>query len=206
VEYELDGINQMQVNTTAGLTFAKGLRSIVRQDPDVILIGEIRDQETADIAIQSALTGHLVFSTLHTNNAAGAIARLLEMGAEDYLLASSIIGIMAQRLVRVLCPRCKEPYAMPEELRRRFDLDGGEIYRAKGCAHCGQTGYRGRVAIFELLEMDDEIRELILLRKSSAALTAAGVAKGMRLLRDDGLAKVRAGLTSLDEVIRVAGG
>lgn len=206
VEYELDGINQVQVNTTAGLTFARGLRSIVRQDPDVILIGEIRDQETADIAIQSALTGHLVFSTLHTNNAAGAVARLLEMGAEDYLLASSIIGIMAQRLVRVLCPHCKEAYTMPDGVRQRFGLDGGEIFRPKGCAHCGQTGYRGRVAIFELLEIDDEIRELMLLRKSASALTAAGVAKGMRLLRDDGLAKVRDGVTSLDEVIRVAGG
>mgnify|MGYP000441424085 FL=1 len=187
VEYELDGINQVQVNTTAGLTFARGLRSIVRQDPDVILIGEIRDQETADIAIQSALTGHLVFSTLHTNNAAGAVARLLEMGAEDYLLASSIIGIMAQRLVRVLCPHCKEAYTMPGGVRQRFGLDGGEIFRPKGCVHCGQTGYRGRVAIFELLEIDDEIRELMLLRKSASALTAAGVAKGMRLLRDDGL-------------------
>ena len=208
VEYELDGINQVQVNTTAGLTFARGLRSIVRQDPDVILIGEIRDQETADIAIQSALTGHLVFSTLHTNNAAGAVARLLEMGAEDYLLASSIIGIMAQRLVRVLCPACKERHAMPDELRERLGLAMGReeaVYRPRGCDSCGQSGYKGRVAIFELLEIDDELRDLILLKKSSAALTAAGVAKGMRLLRDDGLAKVQAGLTSMEEVIRVAG-
>ncbi len=208
VEYELDGINQVQVNTTAGLTFAKGLRSIVRQDPDVILIGEIRDSETAEIAIQSALTGHLVFSTLHTNNAAGAVARLLEMGAQDYLLASSIIGIMAQRLVRVLCPRCKEPYTMPQELREKYGLDdaGAEVvYRPKGCDACSKTGYRGRMAIFELLEVDDEIRELMLLNKSSAALTAAGVSKGMRLLRDDGFDKVRQGVTSLEEVIRVTG-
>ena len=208
VEYELDGINQVQVNTTSGLTFAKGLRSIVRQDPDVILIGEIRDSETAEIAIQSALTGHLVFSTLHTNNAAGAVARLMEMGAQDYLLASAVIGIMAQRLVRVLCPRCREPYAMPRELREKFGLDpeGTEVvYRPKGCEGCSKTGYRGRVAIFELLEVDDEIRELMLKNQSAQALTAAGVAKGMRLLRDDGLDKVRQGVTSLEEVIRVTG-
>lgn len=208
VEYELDGINQVQVNTTAGLTFARGLRSIVRQDPDVILIGEIRDQETADIAIQSALTGHLVFSTLHTNNAAGAVARLLEMGAEDYLLASSVIGIMAQRLVRILCPLCKESYAMPKELQDRLGLilaQDEHVYRPRGCEHCGQSGYRGRVAIFELLEIDDELRELILLKKSASALTTAGINKGMRLLRDDGLAKVQAGITSVEEVIRVTG-
>lgn len=208
VEYELDGINQVQVNTTSGLTFARGLRSIVRQDPDVILIGEIRDQETADIAIQSALTGHLVFSTLHTNNAAGAVARLLEMGAEDYLLASSVIGIMAQRLVRVLCPHCKESYVVPGELRIRLGLDMGQgerLFRPKGCEKCSMTGYKGRVAIFELFEIDDEIREMILLKKSSSALTAAGVAKGMRLLRDDGLAKVVQGLTSIEEIVRVTG-
>ena len=208
VEYELEGINQVQVNKVSGLTFAKGLRSIVRQDPDVILIVEIRDQETADIAIQSALTGHLVFSTLHTNNAAGAVARLMEMGAEDYLLASSIIGIMAQRLVRVLCPACKETYDLPEELRRRFGFGTSEearVFRPTGCSRCAQTGYKGRVAIFELLEMNDEIREIILLKRSTAELTAAGLRAGMRLLRDDGLDKVRRGITSIEEMIRVTG-
>ena len=209
VEYELDGINQVQVNTTSGLTFARGLRSIVRQDPDVILIGEIRDKETADIAIQSALTGHLVFSTLHTNNAAGAVARLLEMGAQDYLLASSVIGIMAQRLVRVLCPHCRDSYDMPRELRTKYGLDEfgeGPVYRPRGCAKCSSTGYKGRVAIFELLEVDDEIREFILLNKTASALTAAGVSKGMRLLKSDGFEKVQKGITSVEEVIRVTGG
>ena len=208
VEYELEGINQVQVNKVSGLTFTKGLRSIVRQDPDVILIGEIRDQETAEIAIQSALTGHLVFSTLHTNNAAGAVTRLMEMGAEDYLLASSIIGIMAQRLVRVLCPVCKEVYDLPVELRPRFGFDpSGEarVFRPKGCSRCAQTGYKGRVAIFELLEINDEIREIILLKRSTAELTAAGLRAGMRLLRDDGLDKVRRGVTSIEEMIRVTG-
>ena len=208
VEYELEGINQVQVNTVSGLTFSKGLRSIVRQDPDVILIGEIRDQETAEIAIQSALTGHLVFSTLHTNNAAGAVTRLLEMGAEDYLLASSIIGIMAQRLVRVLCPACKEAYEIPGELRLRFGFDpSGEarVFRPKGCTRCAHTGYKGRVAIFELMEINDEIREIILLKRSTAELTQAGLRAGMRLLRDDGMAKVRRGVTSIEEMIRVTG-
>ena len=206
VEYELEGINQVQVNKVSGLTFAKGLRSIVRQDPDVILIGEIRDRETADIAIQSALTGHLVFSTLHTNNAAGAVTRLLEMGAEDYLLASSVIGIMAQRLVRVLCPACREPYDMPAELLRRYGAgDGARIYRPRGCARCAHTGYKGRVAIFELLEISDEIREIMLLRRGTSELTAAGLRAGMRLLRDDGMDKVRRGITSVEEIIRVTG-
>ena len=210
VEYELDGINQVQTNTKAGLTFSSGLRSIVRQDPDVILIGEIRDKETADIAIQSALTGHLVFSTLHTNDSAGAIARLLEIGVEDYLLASSVIGIMAQRLVRVLCPQCREAFIPEECLINRLELpftpdEDHPVYRPKGCDHCSMTGYRGRKAIFELLLITDDIRELILDNSSSIAIRNRGLENGMRLLRSDGWEKVRQGLTSIAEVLRVTG-
>lgn len=210
VEYELDGINQIQVNTKAGLTFASGLRSIVRQDPDVILIGEIRDKETADIAIQSALTGHLVFSTLHTNDAAGAVTRLIEIGVEDYLLASSVICIMAQRLVRLLCEHCKQPLDPDEELLRRYDLGGNgdgpaRLYVPAGCALCNQTGYRSRTAIFELMIISEEIRELILRNKSAMAIRKLAMEQGMTLLRHDGWGKVRAGETSVEEVLRVTG-
>ncbi len=210
VEYELDGINQIQVNAKAGLTFASGLRSIVRQDPDVILIGEIRDKETADIAIQSALTGHLVFSTLHTNDAAGAISRLMEIGVEDYLLASSIICIMAQRLVRLLCEHCKEPIMAEPELLRRYDLgdNGGEVptlYMPMGCNLCSRTGYRSRTAIFELMVVNDTLRELILHNKSVTAIRNLAMEQGMTLLRQDGWSKVKAGETSIEEVLRVTG-
>ncbi|NCC60270.1 MAG: type II secretion system protein GspE [Verrucomicrobiae bacterium] len=210
VEYELDGINQVQVNSKAGLTFAGGLRSIVRQDPDVILIGEIRDRETADIAIQSALTGHLVFSTLHTNDSASAVARLLEIGVEDYLLTSSVIGIMAQRLVRVLCPKCREAFVPDQAIVSRLQLsfvptDNAPIYRPRGCEHCSQTGYKGRLAIFELLLVTDEIRELILENRSSVAIRNKALENGMVLLRGDGWNKVRTGQTSIEEVLRVTG-
>ena len=210
VEYELDGINQVQVNTKAGLNFAGGLRSIVRQDPDVILIGEIRDRETADIAIQSALTGHLVFSTLHTNDSASAVARLLEIGVEDFLLSSSVIGIMAQRLVRVLCPKCKEAFvpdtALVSRLRLPFEpSENSPIYRPQGCEYCTQTGYKGRLAIFELLLMTDDIRELILENRSSVAIRNRAVENGMTLLRNDGWHKVAQGQTSIEEVLRVTG-
>ncbi|HDS16242.1 MAG TPA: type II/IV secretion system protein [Proteobacteria bacterium] len=210
VEYELNGINQVQVNSKAGLGFANGLRSIVRQDPDVILIGEIRDRETADIAIQSALTGHLVFSTLHTNDAAGAVTRLVEIGVEDYLLSSSLIGIMAQRLVRVLCPACKEPFvpepALVERLRLPFapSLEN-PIFRPRGCKECSFSGFRGRVGIFELLPVTDPVRALILENQSSLVLREYAVKNGMSLLREDGWRKVRAGITSLEEVVRVSG-
>ncbi len=209
VEYELDGINQIHVNIKTGLTFASGLRSIVRQDPDVILIGEIRDKETADIAIQSALTGHLVFSTLHTNDAAGAISRLMEIGVEDYLLASSLIGIMAQRLVRVLCTFCKKKF-IPDEVvinkyNLKFNSQPGEVYQPTGCARCGFTGYSGRIAIFELLSINDEIREMILQNKSLVAIRKMGLSQGMTLLRDDGWSKVVEGITSIEEVLRVTG-
>ena len=210
VEYELDGINQIQVNPKAGLTFAGGLRSIVRQDPDVILIGEIRDKETADIAIQSALTGHLVFSTLHTNDAAGAITRLLEIGVEDYLLSASVIGIMAQRLVRILCEQCKREIMPDPEVLERYQIaDNGRppqvIYEPVGCSACASTGYRARTAIFELLAINDNIRDLILKNRSAVAIRNEGVANGMTLLRHDGWSKVAEGVTSVQEVLRVTG-
>ncbi len=208
VEYELAGINQMEVNPKAGLTFAHGLRSIVRQDPDVILIGEIRDRETADIAIQSALTGHLVFSTLHTNDAAGAVTRLIEIGVEDYLLSSSLIGIMAQRLVRILCPVCKEAFTPTPELLKKVGLsvsahDDQLFYKPKGCKSCSFSGYRGRTAIFELLPVSDTIRHLILGAKASTVIRDAALAEGMTLLRSDGWRKVKNGVTSIEEVLRV---
>ncbi|MEA3332908.1 MAG: GspE/PulE family protein [Pseudomonadota bacterium] len=210
VEYELDGINQVQVNAKAGLGFSNGLRSIVRQDPDVILIGEIRDRETADIAIQSALTGHLVFSTLHTNDAAGAVTRMVEIGVEDYLLSSSLVGIMAQRLVRVLCPACKEAFVPEPALIKRLQLPFAiskeePIYRPKGCKECSFSGFRGRVGIFELLPVTDAVRGLILESQSSLVLREHAVKNGMVLLREDGWAKVQAGITALEEVVRVSG-
>jgi len=210
VEYELDGINQVQVNSKAGLGFASGLRSIVRQDPDVILIGEIRDRETADIAIQSALTGHLVFSTLHTNDAAGAVTRLVEIGVEDYLLSSSLVAIMAQRLVRVLCPACKEAFVPDAAVLQRLNLpfavtESEPVYRSKGCKECSFSGFRGRVGIFELLPVTDAVRSLILDSQSSLVLREHAVKNGMTLLREDGWAKVKAGITSLEEVVRVSG-
>jgi len=207
VEYQLVGVNQIQVKPQIGLTFANGLRSIVRQDPDIIMVGEIRDAETAEIAIESALTGHLVLSTLHTNDAAGAITRLLDMGVEHYLVASSLEGVLAQRLVRLLCPMCKEPYrAVPQVLRElKTDIPDGDVtlYRPKGCPGCDQTGYRGRVGIFELLAVDDGIREAILSKTSSNIIRQKGMEQGMRLLREDGWDKVLRGLTSVEEVLRV---
>lgn len=209
VEYELDGINQIHVNPKAGLTFSSGLRSIVRQDPDVILIGEIRDRETADIAIQSALTGHLVFSTLHTNDAAGAISRLLEIGVEDYLLASSLTGIMAQRLVRVLCPDCKKKTIPTKVIVEKYGLclanGAAHIYQPAGCQKCNFAGYKERIAIFELLIINDKIREMILENKSAVAIKKKGIEQGMTLLRDDGWSKVTKGITSIEEVLRVTG-
>ncbi len=211
VEYDLDGINQVQANPKAGLTFASGLRSIVRQDPDVILIGEIRDRETADIAVQSALTGHLVFSTLHTNDAAGAVTRLVEIGVEDYLLSSSLLGILAQRLLRVLCESCKRPLVPDAAVARRLGIPwtptpNEPVYEAAGCPKCSNTGYRGRTAIFEILPVSDEIKSLILESKSSTAIRDLAVRQGMTLLKDSGWDKVRQGLTSATEVLRVAGG
>jgi type II secretion system protein E len=206
IEYQLRGVNQIQVSEKSGLTFARGLRSILRHDPDVILVGEIRDQETAQIAVQASLTGHLVFSTLHTNDAPGAITRLIDMGVEPYLVASSLEAVLAQRLVRLLCPHCRQPDASPtaEAFRRELGLDPHAIlHRAVGCRECRNTGYHGRRAIFEWMDSNAELRELIL--RSAPADTLRDVARraGMRTLAEDGRRLIEAGLTTIDEVLSV---
>lgn len=208
VEYQIQGINQIQVNTKVNLSFANGLRSILRQDPDVILVGEIRDRETADIAIHASLTGHLVFSTLHTNDSASAITRLIDMEIEPFLVASSLMAVIAQRLLRFLCPSCKESYQpSDDELRKigisREDLDDGVLYRAKGCEKCFDMGYSGRSAIFEMLIIDDEIRNLTLGNVDSGQIKRKAIEHGMTTLRMDGADQVLKGLTSIDEVMRV---
>jgi len=207
VEYQLFGVNQIHVKPAIGLTFANGLRSIVRQDPDVIMVGEIRDAETAEIAIQAALTGHLVFSTLHTNDAAGAVSRLLEMGVEDYLLASSLLGVLAQRLVRRICKQCRQvAQADNSALRELVGGNGGatvQVYEGKGCEECAHTGYHGRCGIYELLLVNETTRQLILKRSSADIIREAAVKQGMRTLREDGWRTVRAGTTTVAEVVRV---
>src|SRR5207248_2341823 len=209
VEYQMPGINQIQVKPQIDLTFANALRSIVRQDPDVIMIGEIRDLETAQIAVQSALTGHLVLSTVHTNDAPSTVNRLLDMGVEDYLLTSTVVGILAQRLVRTLCTHCKEPYhALPEvveELGLTRYAPPGEItlYRAKGCAQCAHTGYTGRVSILEMLPMTDALRSLIMKHAGSTDLRNEAIRGGMRTMYEDGLLKAVRGVTTFEEVLRV---
>ncbi len=209
VEYNIRGINQMQVKPQIGLTFANALRSIVRQDPDVIMIGEMRDTETAEIAVQSALTGHLVLSTLHTNDAAGSVMRMLDMGVEDYLLTSAVIAIQAQRLVRTLCPECREPYTPIDEIVERLGLDrfasdgALTLHRPVGCDHCGDTGYSGRFAILEILPMSDAIRQLVLKRHDVGDIARAAAESGMVSMRDDGLCKAVAGHTTFEEVLRV---
>lgn len=207
VEYQLKGINQIQVKPQIGLNFANTLRHIVRQDPDIILIGEVRDLETAEIAIQSALTGHLVFSTLHTNDASSAITRLLDMGVENFLLSSTIRGILAQRLVRVICPMCKEQVqsvvADSEELRLLGLSSDIPLYRGRGCEKCSFTGYYGRMGIFELLLIDDDIRRLILKNADSNQLREAARQHGMKTLLEDGADKIQQGITTLREVLRV---
>jgi general secretion pathway protein E len=206
IEYQIDGINQIQIKPQIGLTFANGLRHIVRQDPDVIMVGEIRDVETAEIAIHSALTGHLVFSTLHTNDAPGAVTRLLDMGIEGFLVSSSLIGVLAQRLVRVICPSCKEEYKPQQDIIDKGDLipDNITAFHGVGCNECRHTGYRGRTGIFELMVIDGETRRLILERASSDIIRQKVVEKGMTVLRDSGWQKVREGVTSIEEVLRVS--
>jgi general secretion pathway protein E len=206
IEYQIDGINQIQIKPQIGLTFANGLRHIVRQDPDVIMVGEIRDIETAEIAIHSALTGHLVFSTLHTNDASGAVTRLLDMGIEGFLVSSSLIGVLAQRLVRVICEACKEPFNPPQEILDKMELNEGGItvYHGTGCEQCRGTGYRGRTGIFELMTVDGEIRQLIIEKASAGIIRKKSVMKGMEVLRDNGLQKVKQGVTTIEEVLRVA--
>jgi len=208
VEYRISGIGQVQVNPKINLTFASGLRSIVRQDPDVILIGEIRDTETAEIAIQSALTGHLVFSTLHTNDAASAITRLVDMGVEPFLLSSSINAILAQRLVRIICPHCKEAYTPDKEALLKLgitpDDSNQQVYRGRGCAKCHHTGYKGRCGIFELLLMDREMKHLILQTANANDIKELAIKNGMITLRHDGAMKVFQGITTIEEVYRVS--
>jgi general secretion pathway protein E len=206
VEYQLRGINQIQVNTKSGLTFAAGLRSILRHDPDVVLIGEIRDRETAEIAVQASLTGHLVFSTLHTNDAPGATTRMIDMGVEPYLVASSLEMVAAQRLVRLICPQCKEeaPAEEAEKLRAVFgDEVPKTIYRGKGCRNCQGAGYRGRQALFEMMPISDEIRRLILERASSRDIRKMAIEQDMKSLREDGWRMIREGRTTPEEVLRM---
>jgi general secretion pathway protein E len=208
VEYQLNGIGQIQVNSKIDLTFANGLRSILRQDPDIIMVGEIRDKETAEIAIQASLTGHLVFSTLHTNDSATAVTRLIDMDIEPFLVSSSLLAIYAQRLVRVICENCKEPYTPEDgELAElnisRKALINGVLHKGKGCSKCMNTGYKGRTAIFELLPLNDSIKSLILKTQDSNAIKKEAIKNGMKTIRENGSEKVVQGITTLEEVVRV---
>jgi type IV pilus assembly protein PilB len=208
VEYEIQGITQVQVNNKAGLTFATGLRSMMRADPDIMMVGEIRDRETAQIAVEGALTGHMVLSTLHTNDAPSAITRLIEMGIEPFLVASALECIVAQRLARTLCSHCKRRVIIPANVLRshgyhaHFDI---EAYEPGGCTRCSSMGYRGRIGLYEVMMLSEEIRALTLQRASADQIAAVAVREGMRRLRDDGLEKVQAGLTSMAEIARVTG-
>ena len=208
IEYQLPGVGQIQVNPKIDLTFANGLRSILRQDPDIVMVGEIRTRETAEIAVQSALTGHMVFSTLHTNNAAGALTRLVEMGIEPFLAASSIVGILAQRLVRKICPHCKEAVSPPAELLDQLGDEctlpaNPQFYKGRGCSRCMNIGYWGRSGIYELLPIDETIRELLLQDKDAATIKQAAMRQGMQSLRSAGVAQALEGVTSLEEILRV---
>jgi general secretion pathway protein E len=207
IEYQLHGIGQMQVSPKIDLTFANGLRSILRQDPDVIMVGEIRDSETAEIAIQAALTGHLVFSTLHTNDSFGALTRLVDMGIEPFLVSSSVMAVLAQRLVRVLCPDCRVAYVPTSSELNRIGLTtaqyDGPLYRAKGCRSCRNTGYRGRTAVHELMIVDDAVRDLVMKKADASSIRRVCSSKGMKVLRQDGAERVRAGQTTIEELLRV---
>lgn len=214
VEYQIEGINQVQVNSGVGLTFASGLRAFLRQDPNIILVGEVRDKETTDLALQAALTGHLVFSTLHTSNAAGALPRLLDLGAESFLLASTINALVAQRIVRRLCNSCKEAYAPPPQLLEEIKKALGslynvkdndvKLYRAHGCSECGSSGYIGRVGIFEVLPISSKIASLILANPNAVTIEKEAVSEGMITMKQDGYRKVLLGITTIEEVMRVA--
>ena len=210
VEYQMVGVNQVQVKPDIGLTFADGLRSILRQDPDVVMVGEIRDSETADIAVKAASTGHLVLSTLHTNDAPGAIARMVDMGIEPFLVSSSVLLICAQRLIRKICPHCKETIQVPADVVHRLgmkpeEVTGQEFYRGRGCSRCKETGFLGRLAILEILPISDAIREQILVDSSARVLRELAMREGMKTLQRAGMIKAKTGLTSLDEVLRVSG-
>jgi general secretion pathway protein E len=210
VEYELAGVAQIPVRPSRNFTFASGLRSILRQDPDVVMVGEIRDSETAEIAIRAALTGHQVFSTLHTNDAPGAITRLLDMGVEAFLISSSVEGVLAQRLVRRICQQCRAEAPVDDALREKLEtMSGhplqGRHFRGKGCEECRGTGYRGRIGIFELLAVGAELRDMIVHKRSNAELKAVAQ-KSMVTMHEDALAKAAAGMTSLEEIVRVSSG
>jgi general secretion pathway protein E len=208
VEYQLPGIGQMQVHPKIDLTFANCLRHILRQDPDIIMIGEIRDRETAEIAIQASLTGHLVLSTLHTNDSASAVTRLIDMGVEPYLISSTVAGVMAQRLLRVICPNCRQVRPVEEAVvvtaeLRRMGATSPKLYKGAGCDKCVKTGYLGRTGIFEIMLVDNEIKELITQQRPSHVIKQTAIRKGMTTLREDGLRKALAGITTLEEVYRV---
>lgn len=208
VEYELAGITQTQVNPRAGVTFASGLRTMLRQDPDIIMVGEIRDQETGMIAIEAALTGHLVLATLHTNDAPGAVTRLLDMGVESFLIGSAVVGVLAQRLLRLICPKCKETYVPPKDAVKRLGIpvegDGEVTFsRGRGCDFCKGTGYKGRIGIYELMPITDNIRDLILAKSSSYEIKEAAIQAGMKTLKDDAMQKILLGLTTVEESLRV---
>jgi type IV pilus assembly protein PilB len=209
IEYDISGVAQVQMNKKAGLTFAVALRSFLRQDPDIIMVGEMRDLETAQIAVEASLTGHLVLSTLHTNDAPSAVMRLADMGIETYLIAATVIGIMAQRLCRKVCSNCKEPYKVPASELSRFGFVPNEpnemvtLYRGSGCEECRYKGYKGRVGLYELMVMNEEIAELVVRRAPVADIREAAKANGMKELREDGLLKVLEGMTTPDEVMRV---
>jgi type IV pilus assembly protein PilB len=206
VEYQIPGLTQVQVNLKAGLTFSSGLRSIVRSDPDVIMVGEIRDKQTAQIAIESALTGHLVLSTLHTNDAPTAISRLSEMGIEPFLTASALDCVVSQRLARLLCSHCREAVLLRADALLTFGIEGDmEAYQAKGCKRCGFSGYKGRVGLYEAMTVSKEIRELAIERASADRIAAVAIEQGMRTLQQDGVDKVRMGLTSIQEIARITG-
>jgi general secretion pathway protein E len=208
VEYRIQGISQMQVNPRINLTFAGGLRSILRQDPEIIMVGEIRDRETAEIAVQAAMTGHLVFSTIHTNDASSGVVRLLDMGIEPYLIASTVIAILSQRLVRVLCENCRSPVRIEPRVlaAERIDpapFEGKSVFEPRGCPNCQNTGFRERVGIYELLRVDDAVRAMIIEKQDASAIRSRSVAAGFKTMLDDGIDKVLRGVTSLDEVLRV---
>jgi type IV pilus assembly protein PilB len=210
VEYQMHGVNQVQVKPEIGLTFAGGLRSILRQDPDIVMVGEIRDSETADIAVKAALTGHLVLSTLHTNDAPGAIARMVDMGIEPFLVSSSLLLVCAQRLLRKICPHCKEAFNVPTDVTTRLGLTSEDVssttyYRGRGCSRCKDTGFLGRLAILEVLSITNTLREQILHDTSAKVLKDLALKEGLKTLRLAGLEKAKSGLTSLDEVLRVSG-
>ncbi|HIE35876.1 MAG TPA: type II/IV secretion system protein, partial [Candidatus Omnitrophica bacterium] len=206
IEYQLRGINQVSINPPIGLTFASCLRSILRQDPDIIMVGEIRDAETADIAIKAALTGHLVLSTLHTTTSAGSVTRLLNMGVEPFLLSSTLIGVLTQRLVRKLCPKCREEFSVSEEIKKRYALDEKDfLYKPRGCNHCQNTGYKGRIVLCEYLHVSPKISHLINTSTSEQKIKREARLEGMCTLREDGLLKVKKAITSLDEVLKVTG-